>query len=86
MPADYDFSRVSVYAEVGQDDSNKVDMNMAFTGEDTQRKWDIKVAQLLCGSPSAPPSGCLQWFTDRTGQITSFNFADTAGTHLKDQL
>ena len=32
-----------------------------------------------------PPSGCLQWHTGLTGQITTFNFLNSAGTHLASQ-
>ena len=49
---------------------------MDFTGDSTQRKWEIKVSQFLCGATYAPQSGsgCLQYYTGLTGQITSFNF------------
>eukprot|EP00093_Oithona_nana_P006559 06559.XXX_116884_118935_1 [CDS] Oithona nana genome sequencing. len=74
-----------MYIEVGNDDSDKVDMNMQFTNSDTTRKWDIKIAQLLCGASYVPPGGCLQYHTDDTGTIYNFNFQDTQGSHLRSQ-
>ena len=61
---------------MGNDDSNTARMAMDFTGDSTQRKWEIKVSQFLCGSVYSPQSGsgCLQYHTGLTGQITSFNF------------
>ena len=32
-----------------------------------------------------PPDGCLQYHTGVSGQITTFNFIDTATTHLASQ-
>merc|ERR1711899_513401 len=51
----------------------------------TSRKWDIKVAQIPCSQTYSPPAGCLQYSTGMTGQITTFNFANSAGPHLPNQ-
>merc|ERR1712004_172028 len=76
-----------MYLEVGNDASNTARMAMDFTGDSTQRKWEIKVSQFLCGATYAPQSGsgCLQYHTGLTGQITSFNFQNTQSYHLASQ-
>lgn len=38
------------------------------------RQWDIRVTQYRCGQEFGGPPGCLQYFTGRTGRISSFNF------------
>ena len=35
-----------MYIEVGQDNSNTARMALAFDGDSTTRKWEIKVAQV----------------------------------------
>jgi len=58
------------------------------------RKWEVHVTQFSCNDiedTSAGPKGCLQYFTDNTGYIRSFNFPATtaqdlsAATHLANQ-
>ena len=34
---------------------------------------------------SSPPDDCLQWTTGLTGRITTFNFLNSAGSHLNNQ-
>merc|ERR1712107_731877 len=65
--------------------SDSATLALAFQNANTNRKWDIKVAQIPCGTSYAPPEGCLQWQTGLTGQITTFNFPDTDGPHLPNQ-
>jgi len=42
------------------------------------RSWDIKIMQFNCGDEMGGPAGCLQWFTEGTGVIRSFNFPNQA--------
>lgn len=74
-----------VYVDVGAGSSDTATLALAFSGSNTNRKWDIKVAQIPCGTRYAPDSGCLQWQVGLTGQITTFNFPDTDGPHLPSQ-
>jgi len=75
-----------IYVDVGSGSSDTATIQMSFgTSTTVSRKWDIKVAQIPCGKNYAPPSGCLQWHTGLTGQITTFNFLNSAGTHLASQ-
>ena len=46
-------------------------------------KLFISVTQVRCNSKLKAPDNCLQYFTESTGTLTSFNFA--GGTHLANQ-
>lgn len=50
------------------------DVNIAIGSANVARSWDITVLQFRCGDELGGPSGCLQWFTEPTGSIRSFNF------------
>ena len=49
----------------------------------TTREWNIKVLQYECGNDdvSGPP-GCLQYYTEDTGTIQSFNFPQPTVTTI----
>jgi hypothetical protein len=47
------------------------------------QRWNIKVSQIECGAAWAAPKGCLQYYTDNTAEIKSFNF--NKNIHLADQ-
>jgi len=49
----------------------------------TTSAFTIKVTQVRCNSKLKAPDNCLQYFTESTGTLTSFNFA--GGTHLANQ-
>jgi len=72
-----DLNGQHMYVGMGPDSGDTVDIKFDFNGENTGRKWEIKVAQIPCNSDYTPPDGCLQWFTEPTGQIRSFNNAQT---------
>merc|ERR1712241_667598 len=74
-----------IYVDIGSGSSDTATLAFAFTGSSTSRKWDIKVAQIPCSQTYSPPAGCLQYSTGMTGQITTFNFANSAGPHLPNQ-
>jgi len=75
-----------MYIDIGSGSSDTATLQFSFgTSTTVSRKWDIKVAQIPCGKNYAPPSGCLQWETGLTGQITTFNFLDTSSSHLASQ-
>ncbi|XP_037801521.1 uncharacterized protein LOC119596379 [Penaeus monodon] len=38
------------------------------------RLWNIKVAQIECNSRFKAPKGCLQYFTETSGSVSSFNY------------
>jgi hypothetical protein len=43
------------------------------------------VTQVECGSKRLAPSGCLQYFTQDSGEIQTFNYNSGSGTHLANQ-
>merc|ERR1719187_2740734 len=47
--------------------------------------FTIKVTQIECGSKRLAPSGCLQYFTQDSGTIETFNYNNAAGIHLANQ-
>jgi len=53
-------------------------VNFAIGSAVFARSWDIKVMQFNCGDEMGGPAGCLQWFTENTGTIRSFNFPNQA--------
>ncbi|XP_042869488.1 uncharacterized protein LOC122251538 isoform X2 [Penaeus japonicus] len=38
------------------------------------RQWNIKVSQIECNSRFKAPKGCLQYFTETSGSVSSFNY------------
>ncbi|XP_076059436.1 uncharacterized protein LOC143036065 [Oratosquilla oratoria] len=60
--------------------TSSVRINIATGGNTFDRKWRIKVTQIPCTSAYRAPANCLQYFTDPTGTITSFNYVDTSTT------
>ncbi|XP_042864811.1 uncharacterized protein LOC122248700 [Penaeus japonicus] len=64
-------------------------INIATTDDSIDRSWRIKVTQIPCNSVSRAPPGCLQYYTDYSGKIESFNYqqVDTpaAPLHLANQ-
>ena len=39
-----------MYVDIGNESSGTATLALAFTGTSTTRKWDIKVAQIPCGT------------------------------------
>ena len=74
-----------IYVDIGAESGDSVKLAFTFEGESSLRSWEIKVGQIPCASPSAPPQGCLQWLTGLKGQLTTFNFASTEDNHLANQ-
>jgi len=78
------------YVEVGPDTGATATLAFTFGTSTLARTWDIKVTQLACSSTSRPASGCLQYFTQSSGRIESYNFPGDAATpsiqqHLHSQ-
>ena len=44
------FFNISVYVDMGAGNSDTATLALAFNGANTNRKWDIKVAQIPCGA------------------------------------
>ncbi|XP_071538252.1 uncharacterized protein [Panulirus ornatus] len=54
-------------------------INIATTTNTFSRSWRIKVTQIPCISDSRAPPHCLQYYTQYSGTINSFNYQETAG-------
>ncbi|XP_075532255.1 uncharacterized protein LOC142564933 [Dermacentor variabilis] len=39
-------------------------------------RWNIKISQIKCDSPSRAPSNCLQYYTGVSGNFSSFDYAE----------
>ncbi|XP_017777973.1 PREDICTED: uncharacterized protein LOC108563729, partial [Nicrophorus vespilloides] len=67
------------------DFNGQQDIRMLITtgaGSTEMRTWRFKVAQIGCDSPSRAPSGCLQYYTDAAGTVSSFNYGTTISSGL----
>ncbi|KAK7065391.1 hypothetical protein SK128_015792 [Halocaridina rubra] len=51
----------------------KLTVDRSTTGSSI-RSWNIKVTQLLCNSRYRAPDSCLQYFTETSGTVQSFNY------------
>ncbi|XP_045128961.1 uncharacterized protein LOC123514814 [Portunus trituberculatus] len=56
-------------------------INIATTSTNASRTWRIKVTQFPCDSASRAPPNCLQYYTDYSGTINSFNYQNEDGRH-----
>ncbi|CAL4068987.1 unnamed protein product, partial [Meganyctiphanes norvegica] len=50
----------------------KLSLDRVFSS--SKRFWNIQVTQIPCNSHLKAPSGCLQYYTDTMGTVSSFNF------------
>ncbi|XP_076272040.1 uncharacterized protein LOC143203671 [Rhynchophorus ferrugineus] len=41
---------------------------------DIERSWNLKVTHIACDCPTLAPPGCLQYYTDLSGTVRSFNY------------
>ncbi|CAN7940380.1 unnamed protein product, partial [Ixodes hexagonus] len=40
-------------------------------------RWNIKISQIKCDSPTRAPPNCLQYYTGPSGNFTSFNYLES---------
>ena len=71
-----------MYLDAGRSSTANMAITNTFSTTTTfSRYWSIKISQIECDSPAAPPeSTCLQYFTGATGIVKSFNFDSTSTT------
>ncbi|KAL4704720.1 hypothetical protein ACJJTC_006498 [Scirpophaga incertulas] len=50
------------------------------------RRWNMRLRQITCNCPTLAPSGCLQYYTGRTGTLRSFNYGAAANAALSASL
>ncbi|KAK4294518.1 hypothetical protein Pmani_032860 [Petrolisthes manimaculis] len=56
-------------------------VNIATTTRNFTRSWRIRVTQIPCSSSSRAPPNCLQYHTEYSGTIRSYNYQNTSGLH-----
>nr|XP_023015130.1 uncharacterized protein LOC111504687 [Leptinotarsa decemlineata] len=49
------------------------------------RSWNIKVTQIDCDCPTLAPIGCLQYYTELTNTVNSFNYGNGLNGNLVTQ-
>eukprot|EP00094_Tigriopus_californicus_P012181 TCALIF_11773-PA protein Name:"Protein of unknown function" AED:0.18 eAED:0.18 QI:0/1/0.71/1/1/1/7/0/260 len=74
-----------IYINMGKECSDEAKLTFAFSGASTIRVWEIQATQIKCGATEAPPAGCLQYHTELSGRLTTFNFSPMDETHLGSQ-
>lgn len=76
-----------IYVPMGTESSGSVSLQFGFTTDGNTRKYDLKLSQIECGDLSAPPEGCLQYYTGTSGKLRTFNFLQDSPkeTHLAEQ-
>ncbi|XP_022920246.2 uncharacterized protein [Onthophagus taurus] len=50
----------------------------------SNRNWNFKVTQIGCDCPTKAPSGCLQYHTELSGTVQSFNYGSTGSSSLNN--
>ncbi|XP_050737868.1 uncharacterized protein LOC127009124 [Eriocheir sinensis] len=63
----------------------KVTVDRASTASLTTA-WNIKISQIPCDSKYRAPVGCLQYYTETTNVVKSFNYDGVPETHGTQQL
>jgi len=71
-----------MYIPASDTGCNTLNGNIGSASTATTSAFTIKVTQVECGSKRLAPSGCLQYFTQDTGTIQTFNYNSGAGVHL----
>ncbi|XP_033222670.1 uncharacterized protein LOC117176524 [Belonocnema kinseyi] len=63
-----------VYVDFNNDNpiTINVHINSDFAFDD--RRWNFQIKQIACDSAWRAPTGCLQYYTDITNTVTSFNY------------
>uniref|UniRef100_A0A182QZP1 CUB domain-containing protein n=1 Tax=Anopheles farauti TaxID=69004 RepID=A0A182QZP1_9DIPT len=55
--------------------SGPISLRIATNGDVSfNRLWNIELSQIACASAERAPAGCLQYYTDASGEISSLNY------------
>ncbi|XP_053674635.1 uncharacterized protein LOC128724938 [Anopheles nili] len=55
--------------------SGSISLRIATNGDVSfNRLWNIELSQIACASADRAPAGCLQYYTDTDGEISSLNY------------
>ncbi|XP_057368595.2 uncharacterized protein LOC130689675 [Daphnia carinata] len=75
-----------MYLNVPSSATSPTDLQLSFnfgTDSNPVRAWNILISMIPCDSPNLAPLDCLQYFTGRSGTVSSFNWRDVAGTDTR---
>ncbi|XP_055535733.1 uncharacterized protein LOC129724676 [Wyeomyia smithii] len=68
---------------VNFDDLNPITIRVATTAATSfNRQWNLQLSQIACASQFRAPEGCLQYYFDTSGTISSFNYGFGANPSL----
>uniref|UniRef100_A0A1B0ANQ9 CUB domain-containing protein n=1 Tax=Glossina palpalis gambiensis TaxID=67801 RepID=A0A1B0ANQ9_9MUSC len=73
-----------MYVDAGLGQSNPIVISIITSGT-FPRIWRIRVTQIHCGSINRADQGCLQYYTNISGRVKSFNFNTVSGRQLSNQ-
>jgi len=74
-----------MYIPASDTGCNTLNANIGTGSTAGTSAFTIKVTQIECGSKRLAPSGCLQYFTQDTDEIQTFNYNNAGGIHLANQ-
>ncbi|KAK4010450.1 hypothetical protein OUZ56_019593 [Daphnia magna] len=75
-----------MYLNVPSSSTSPTDLQLSFnfgTDSNPVRAWNILISMIPCDSPNLAPLDCLQYFSGRSGTVSSFNWRDVAGTETR---
>jgi hypothetical protein len=67
------------------DQCNVLTSNFGSASTASTSAFTIKVTQVECGSKTLAPNGCVQYRTESTGTIETFNYNSAGGVLLQNQ-
>lgn len=68
---------------VNFDDLNPITIRVSTTaGSSVDRMWNLQLSQIPCASQFRAPDGCLQYYLQSSGVISSFNYGFGANPNL----
>ena len=74
-----------IYLPVGKTSiGSQVTLRLILSPGNTPRRFKIRATQIPVISPFQAPPGCLQYYTDPSGLITSFNFEPTKNVGIRN--
>lgn len=64
-----------MYTEFGNKEDDSITLTMTYGSTTTAKTYNILTRQISCNAAWKAPTDCVQYFTGKTGTITSYNFA-----------
>ncbi|XP_077301690.1 uncharacterized protein LOC143922340 [Arctopsyche grandis] len=74
-----------MYIDAGIGTTNPIILTFVTRGPSFQRNWKVRVSQIPCSTIYRAEEGCLQYYTQVSGQLRSFNYDPIGGLQLSNQ-